>query len=95
VGLKRGPLSLVNNIEELLGRNSSDSGLESLEYGHRDPLVDKATPSIRKMLVLTSPTSGGPSVGVVLSRTQATVFFILIERPPSSREVPWSVWLNE
>jgi hypothetical protein len=29
VGLKRGPLSLVNTIEELLGRKSSDSGLEN------------------------------------------------------------------
>jgi hypothetical protein len=28
VGLERGSLSLVNITEELLGRNSSDSGLE-------------------------------------------------------------------
>jgi hypothetical protein len=27
VGLERGPLSLVSTIEELLGRNSSGSGL--------------------------------------------------------------------
>jgi hypothetical protein len=38
VGLKRGPLSLVSIIEELLGRNSSGSGLESREYGRRDVL---------------------------------------------------------
>jgi hypothetical protein len=31
------PLSLVNTIEELLGRNSSGSGLENWEYGCRDP----------------------------------------------------------
>jgi hypothetical protein len=37
VGLERGPLSLVSTIEELLGRNSSGSGLESREYGLRDP----------------------------------------------------------
>jgi hypothetical protein len=36
VGLERGPLSLVSTIEELLGRNSSGSGLESREYGRRD-----------------------------------------------------------
>jgi hypothetical protein len=36
VGLERGPLSLVSTTEELLGRNSSGSGLETLEYGHRD-----------------------------------------------------------
>jgi hypothetical protein len=32
-----GPLSLVNTIEELLGRKSSGSGLESREYGRMDP----------------------------------------------------------
>jgi hypothetical protein len=37
VGLERGPLSLVSTIEELLGRKSSGSGLENLEYGRRDP----------------------------------------------------------
>jgi hypothetical protein len=33
VGLERGPLSLVSTIEELLGRNSSGFGPETLEYG--------------------------------------------------------------
>jgi hypothetical protein len=37
VGLERSPLSLVSTIEELLGRKSSGSGLESREYGRRDP----------------------------------------------------------
>jgi hypothetical protein len=36
VSLERGPLSLVITIEELLGRKSSGSGLESQEYGRRD-----------------------------------------------------------
>jgi hypothetical protein len=36
VGLERGPLSLVSATEELLGSNSSGSGLESREYGGRD-----------------------------------------------------------
>jgi hypothetical protein len=36
VGLERGPLSIVSTTEELLGRNSRGSGLESREYGHRD-----------------------------------------------------------
>jgi hypothetical protein len=49
VALERGPLSLVSTIEELLGRNSSGSGLENREYGHVDPCcTDHATPSIRK-----------------------------------------------
>jgi hypothetical protein len=38
VGLKRGPFSLVNTIEELFGRNSSGFGLENREYGLGDPL---------------------------------------------------------
>jgi hypothetical protein len=37
VDLERGPLSLVNIVEELLGRKSRGSGLENREYGHRDP----------------------------------------------------------
>jgi hypothetical protein len=36
VGLERGPLSLVSATEELLGSNSSGSGLESREYRRRD-----------------------------------------------------------
>jgi hypothetical protein len=36
VGLERGPLSLVSTTEELLGRKSSGSGLESREYSRRD-----------------------------------------------------------
>jgi hypothetical protein len=37
VGLERGPLRTVNKTEELLGKKSSDSGLENREYGSRDP----------------------------------------------------------
>jgi hypothetical protein len=36
VGLERGPLSLMSTIEELLGRKSIGSGLESREYSRRD-----------------------------------------------------------
>jgi hypothetical protein len=38
VFLVRDPLSLLSTIEELLGRNSSGSGLESREYGRGDPM---------------------------------------------------------
>jgi hypothetical protein len=37
VVLERGPLSLVSTTEELLGSNSSGSGLERREYGGKDP----------------------------------------------------------
>jgi hypothetical protein len=73
VGLEWGPLSLVSTTEELLGRNSSGSGLEIREYGRRD-----SSPSIRKKLALTSLTSGGRSVGIVRLRTEATFFFVLV-----------------
>jgi hypothetical protein len=72
VGLKRGPPRLVSTIEELLGRKSSVSGLESREYGLGDPL--RLPPLYLQNLALTSPTSGGRSVGIVSSRTQATEF---------------------
>jgi hypothetical protein len=39
---------------------------------------DHATPPIRKNLALTSPTSGGRSVGIVRSRTKVTELFIVI-----------------
>jgi hypothetical protein len=38
VDLERGPLGLMSIIEELLGRNSSCSSLETREYGHGDLL---------------------------------------------------------
>jgi hypothetical protein len=37
VGLERGPLSLVNTTEELLGRKNSGTGLQSWEHGRKDP----------------------------------------------------------
>jgi hypothetical protein len=39
VGLERRPLILVSTIEELLGRNSSGSGLENRYYGRRRSAV--------------------------------------------------------
>jgi hypothetical protein len=37
VGLVRSLLGLVSTIEEVLGRKSSGSGLESRDYDRRDP----------------------------------------------------------
>jgi hypothetical protein len=65
VGLERGPLSLVSTIEELLGRNSTGSGLENGDYGVGIYCADHATPSICKKLALTSQTSGGRSVDIL------------------------------
>jgi hypothetical protein len=38
ISLERGALSLVSTTEELLERKSIGSGLESREYGRRNPL---------------------------------------------------------
>jgi hypothetical protein len=73
--LERGPLSLVSTIEELLGRKSSDSGLEIWEYGRRDPSRWPRCTLYPQKLSLISPTSDGYSVDIVCSRTQAAEFF--------------------
>jgi hypothetical protein len=39
VGLKRGPLSLMSTIEELLGRKISGSSLENRKYGRKGSVV--------------------------------------------------------
>jgi hypothetical protein len=71
VGLERGPLSLVSTTE-LLGRNSSGSGLENREYSRGDPLYWPRDTLYQQKLALTSTTSGGRSVGIVYLRTKAT-----------------------
>jgi hypothetical protein len=73
--LERGPLSLVRITEELLEWKSSGSGIENREstaVGIR--CAGHATPSIRKRLAITSPTSGGRSVDIVRLRTKTTEF---------------------
>jgi hypothetical protein len=74
VGLERGLLSLVSTIEELLGRKSNGSGLESREYDYRDPSRWPRGILYPQKLVLTSPTSSDCSVGIFRSRTQATEY---------------------
>jgi hypothetical protein len=72
VGLERGPLNLVSTTDEVLERKNRGSGLESREYGLRDGTL------YPQMLAVTSPTSGGRSVGIVRSRIQTTEFFFLV-----------------
>jgi hypothetical protein len=73
VGLDRGPLSLVSTIEELLGRKSSGSHLESREYGRGDQLRWPSGNRYPQELALTLTTSGGrQSLGIVRSWTKAT-----------------------
>jgi hypothetical protein len=74
----RGPLRLMSTIEELLERKSSCSGLENRDYDRRG---SAATPLYPQKLALTSPTSGGRSVGIVRFRTQATEFYVVCVNP--------------
>jgi hypothetical protein len=68
----------VSTTKELLGRNSSDSCLEIREYGRGDPLRRPCDTLNPQRLALTSPTSGGRSVGIVRSQTNATEFVLFI-----------------
>jgi hypothetical protein len=54
---------------------SAGSGLESREYGRREPSRCPRDILSPQKLALTSRTNGGPSVGIVRSLTQATEFF--------------------
>jgi hypothetical protein len=77
VGLERSPLSLVNITEEILVIKSRDSDLEMRQYGRRDPLRWPRETLYPQNLTVTSSTSGGRSVGIVRSRTQATEFLFI------------------
>jgi hypothetical protein len=62
-------------IEELLGRKSSSSGPENRDHGRTGSItLNYVIHLYQQKLALTSPTSGGRSVGIVCSRTQATEF---------------------
>jgi hypothetical protein len=77
VGLERGPLSLVSTTEELLERKSSGSDQQNRDYGRRESAaLTMGHPSSYKKLALTSPTSGGRSVGIVRSRTKPTELLV-------------------
>jgi hypothetical protein len=72
VSLERGPLILVSTTEELLGRkvDAPVKKTKNTAVGIRH--ADHATPLYPQKLALTSPTSGGRSVGIFRSLTQAT-----------------------
>jgi hypothetical protein len=48
-------------------------GLENRDYGRRGFRTNHVTTFYQQKLALTSPTSGGCSVGIVRSRIKATV----------------------
>jgi hypothetical protein len=73
VGPERVPLSLVSTTEELLGRKSSGSGLESREYGRRDPSRWPRGTLYQQNV----GTNFAGSVGIFRSRNQAKEFLVL------------------
>jgi hypothetical protein len=77
VGLERGPLSLVSTTQELLDRKVAAPVYKTMNTAVGICHADHVAPSIRKTLAITSPTSGGCSVGIVRSRTQTMEFIFL------------------
>jgi hypothetical protein len=77
VGPERGPLSLVGITEELLEWKNSAPRLENRDYGRGDPLRWPRETLYPQKLALTSPTSGGRSVGIVRLRATATEFSLV------------------
>jgi hypothetical protein len=75
VRLERGPLSLVRSTAELRKQKSSGSrSRKQILTAVGTRCADHVTPLYPQKLALTSPTGGGRSVGIVLSRTKATEF---------------------
>jgi hypothetical protein len=74
MGLERGPLSLVSTTEELLDKKEAAPVYKTENTAAGIRHADHLAPSIRKKLAITSPTSGGRSVGIVRSRTQTMEF---------------------
>jgi hypothetical protein len=77
-GMERGPLSLMSTTEEQFERKHSGSSLESREYDRRNPSRWPRDTFYPQKFALTSPTSGGRSVGIVRSRTQVTHFLFYL-----------------
>jgi hypothetical protein len=73
LGLERGPLSLVSTNEELLGRNSRGFGLESREYGRRDPSRWPRGTLYSQNLALTLPTNCSRSVRLAVADSRQEV----------------------
>jgi hypothetical protein len=69
-----GPLSLVSIIESYFNVKVAAPGLENRDYGHGDPLRWPRDTFYQLNLALTSPKSGGRSVGIVRLRVKATEF---------------------
>jgi hypothetical protein len=79
VGIVRSRTQAKESVSEWLELKSSGSCLENRHYGRRDCHVDCVTPLYPQKLALTSQASGGSSVGIFRSQTQAKEFACLID----------------
>jgi hypothetical protein len=79
VGLERGPLIIVSITEDLLGRKISGYGPEIRDYDRRGSDTLTTWHPYSQKLALSSPTSGGSSVGIVRSQSQTTEFSFSLE----------------
>jgi hypothetical protein len=97
-GLERGPLNLVRPIEELLEWKSRGSSLENRDCRPSYFVALITQPPLPQKLALTSPTSGGRSVGIVRLRTKATEFSFMSTKYVASLNVlhlrSHGTWLN-
>jgi hypothetical protein len=77
----------VRTTEELLERKSGGSGLENRDYLPWESVALTTRHLYPQTLALTSPASGGHSVGIVRSPTKATEFsFFLFNASKCSNE---------
>jgi hypothetical protein len=72
VGLEQGPFSLVSTTEELLDRKVAAPVLKSVDTAVGIRHADLVALFYPQKLAITSPTSGGRSVGIVRLRTETT-----------------------
>jgi hypothetical protein len=73
-------------------------GLENREYGRGDPLRRPRNTLYPQKLALSSPTSGGRSVGIVRLRTKATEFSsvhtLLWVSCQLLDQTEWNIWVD-
>jgi hypothetical protein len=65
-------------LRSCLEKKVAAPGLDIWEYGRREPSRWPRGTLYPQNFAVTSPTSGGRSVGIVRSRTQATEFFLCV-----------------